>query len=193
VQVDYQLTVEDVEAAVARWQKPAPPWRLPNWVFLVGVAVFFLLIAAGQSLLRWLLLVIAVCIPLVLLLIWGILRFNRGQNQRMLRAMFAKGSHRLLLASDGFYVITPDAQTFFRWGAVRELVHTPERVFFFIGEREVQIVPRRAFASEDDFEAFVDLACRYHDGRDSPVVDARPVDPAPPDALTTKPIQDHLP
>ena len=190
MEVEFTLSVGDIEAFVARREKrqqlsPAAPW-------IFGAAGALLCVLAIPAVLQgqvpWFLVVIAGVVALVRVLGWATRWYNRRQIERGLRDTFARGPHRLILAADGLYLVTPDSQTFLRWSGVRKIEQTDEQAFFITGERQGQIVPRRAFDSESAFDDFVDLACRYHD---RPLLafpepeEGRP--PGPSDFLTTRP------
>jgi hypothetical protein len=50
-----------------------------------------------------------------------------------------------------------------RWERIHEIVETADHAFFFYAERAALIVPKRPRQAEE-FEEFVDLARRYHEG-----------------------------
>jgi hypothetical protein len=192
VDLEYRLTVQDYEAFQAHVGKQkqssstAPLW----WLGVLGVLVALMSIPAlrtGQ--LPWFLIVFIVVGALFLLTKW----LGRRQLRQALRALYAKGPHRLMVASDGLHILVGDSQGFLQWRAIKKIVETPERVFFFTGQAEGQIVPRHAFPSAAEFADFVDLAWRHYERQGAPVLSAARVGPAPPDSLTTKPIQDRLP
>ncbi len=200
MEVEYTLSVEDVLAFQNRNKPKKNRAALRTFWFLVvayGVCIGLVYLSQERPIhvrriLPWLLAAVAAAGVVVWLVVWWWPRYCRKQIERELREMFAKGPYRMALAADGVYVLSADTQSFFRWSAIQAVQRTPRQAFLILGQSTGHIVPRRAFAGSTDYEAFVDLACRYHEQQGVPVMSDLPVHPAVPDAVTTKPIQDRL-
>jgi hypothetical protein len=189
--LEYRLTVEDHEGFQAQVGKGKPPSTIAAlvWLGLMGAAVTVLSLPAllqGQP--PWLLILFVVVVALVLLAKW----YYRRQLRKALRAVYAKGPHRLMLVSDGLHVLVGDSQVFLQWGAIRKIVETPERLFLMTGQGQGQIVPRHAFASAAEFADFVDLVWRHYERTDTPI-DPTAKRAAPPDAGNSRAVQERRP
>jgi hypothetical protein len=54
----------------------------------------------------------------------------------------------------GLRVSSPKSRSEIRWTAFPDVRRTDDRLFVFMTKRTVFIIPRRAFDSDSDFEAF---------------------------------------
>jgi hypothetical protein len=69
---------------------------------------------------------------------------------------------RLTLSADHLTFTGLTTSVTILWHGVREIVERGEYVFFITAEREGQVLPKRAFADEWQFQEFLDTARRYH-------------------------------
>jgi hypothetical protein len=93
-----------------------------------------------------------------------------------------RGPWRATINTDGIALETSQAALFYRWSAVQEINATAHQAVLSLGEHDAIVLPRRAFASERDFDSFVLQACRY-----CQIDERRPPEVVP----RTEAIQDH--
>lgn len=86
---------------------------------------------------------------------------SEGRNRRL----FSR--HRVTLSPENINDSTEHGQTSTGWRAVERVAATAEHAYIYTGALAAIIVPRRAFASSSEFEAFVRTAREYH--QSSPV------------------------
>ena len=92
-----------------------------------------------------------------------LLLFSHRQFRAWLFIRFAK---RGALYAPPSYAITPGALRIssekgvsdVRWTAFLDVRRSDDRLFIFMSKRQAFIIPRRAFDSDQDFEAFVTAA-----------------------------------
>jgi hypothetical protein len=82
--------------------------------------------------------------------------FHRGRNL----ALF--GPRRLTLTPQFMVSSSPYTQSVARWIAVERIDHQPPALYLYLSSNTAFIVPRRAFASDDDFQTFVNTAQQFH-------------------------------
>jgi hypothetical protein len=68
------------------------------------------------------------------------------------------GPNRLELADNGVKTAGPAAESLVYWSAIQKITQTGRHLFMFIAPGSALMVPRRAFASDGDFRAFVSAA-----------------------------------
>lgn len=108
---------------------------------------------------------LGVPVYLVLFPFWYRLKV-RGLVARMVseganRGLF--GTHRVTLAPEGLSEVSGQGTTMTPWPVVERIVVSPDHAFIYINALAAVIVPRRAFANEADFDAFVATARRYQE------------------------------
>lgn len=62
------------------------------------------------------------------------------------------GPHQISVLDDGIKVESPQGESLLYWSAITRLVATSKRLFLFVSPVNALIVPRRAFANQDDFD-----------------------------------------
>jgi hypothetical protein len=65
--------------------------------------------------------------------------------------------------TESLTVRTNHSTTCIRWSGISKIAETADHAFLYISSTEAHVVPRRAFASVRDFEAFIDRAIKYHE------------------------------
>ena len=78
------------------------------------------------------------------------------------------GLRKLSITPEYVIISTPLSQTVARWRAIREVDVQREALYLFQSGLTSIIVPRRAFASEAEFQRFVEAAVRFHSAADKP-------------------------
>jgi hypothetical protein len=74
------------------------------------------------------------------------------------RNALADKTLRFTFNSDAIEGGMPEIQSRFLWSAIKSIVETPAYAFLLISRREALIVPRRAFATPDDYDALISFA-----------------------------------
>ncbi len=196
MEVEYVQTLKDLIALNIYLQERQPWWR--RNAFLWGGYLF--VIALGLGLWLWLCvgttlglanLVFPVLFCVIYLPLWAFLAYGwkrrtalrvkhfakRPENRRML------GWRRCSLQPDGLTLTTEDTSLTIKWEGVSRIAQTEEYGLLFITPRSAVIVPRRAFAAEEDFLAFVRMARAF---RKAAHGGGAPSEPHEPDTRITR-------
>jgi hypothetical protein len=166
MEVEYVLKPEDV-LAFARYHQAHLPkaWRTSP---LIGVVVG-LVLAGGAVLLQVLglmpllyslgcLLVVSLFFALAArpLLQWSLKRkLNRGAYARQM------GWRRLSISPEGLVDVTKHSRNEVKWAGVEKIALSGDYAFFYVTDVSAHILPRRPFASEEEFKQFVMEARRF--------------------------------
>lgn len=181
--VTYSLSVDDA-LALARYQfqrlgtreRFPIPWF---WVLLGGVIVFLFFqtkhnLLSGPFTFDHLLvafLVGGLCGASVLLFHFMRPR-SRSSIEQEIRsfqdAPWLRESRTLIISEDGITSETSLRSTFIRWQGLEDLTCLDSHLFFFEDSATAHVVPRHAFAQEEDWHQFVELAqCLFSAARSS--------------------------
>ncbi len=178
MEVEYELTTEDLTAFQRYHQKhPLVPAKRGLESILIWVAVLFVVIAffALRSFLDLPLLdELTDSVPAVLAGVGlgaaGIILYVRFIQPNLTRKALQEGRNAEKTLAPRRTTIDPHSirttttfgagETF--WEGVDAVVATRDHVFVYITTRTAHVVPRRGFASDRDFDDFVDMARRYH-------------------------------
>jgi hypothetical protein len=194
VEVEFNLTLEDIQAFVRYYQRsrPGQKFRLGrNWVWVVLLCLLLLMMVAGNSLRELLpgLLVGGVLGAL------GVLFILVRSNKVLLQSQdeFCSEPHNQWVFSARRVTLSPEElviaswffRTSYRWQAIWDIGVTPAHVFLFTTSREAVPVPRRAFRDQQHFEEFVALARHYQQG--APTSTAITAAPPRPTTITRAP------
>ena len=195
MEIEYGLTLEDVEAFVRFNTKHGPKLKPQFFVRLLGYALGLAIVGLyglsrwfwSQPETLWISGFCAGCIAGMLIIIFlaallqkklavqGVSRFYNNKESRWSLAW-----RRLKITVDGFEITNEFEQQWSAWSVVWLIDSTDEYAFFYTTLHQAHIIPRRAFQNRRDFEAFIDRACQYHKG-------------LPPRELASEVILDALP
>jgi hypothetical protein len=171
VKVEYTLTPEDYAAAAH--ERVQELFRMPRWAEYRSMAVIFpaLLslaglgamlvaqgvpwpVAAGVSLLGLLLGVLCFFVlpPLI---------FKRQMAGIFRRVRIPVTSMSLEVRPEGLAVTTGTTASMTIWEGIDRIVVSDTHAFFYRNDIATDILPRRVFAEERDFEEFVESARSY--------------------------------
>jgi hypothetical protein len=151
--VDY--TVEDLQT-LARNVEGIPVRRLRLLAFLLFIlaipTIVFELLLAPSEFQLW---------PIVLQLTLGVIfwlmsssRFRAHLWLNLARKSPLYAAHRFAVTPAAFLVMSEKVKSEVKWNAMPKVVLDDERLFLFMSVRFAYIVPRRAFDSDRDFQAF---------------------------------------
>jgi hypothetical protein len=169
VEVRYQLERTDQHVALLQFKqekKLHSPDRVPLYYFPIATILLLvggtLLILAGQLLSN-------PVVFIVVLLIWGSWWFRFQPKLTLIESQLARHlTHkplRMILSAEGLSVDTLDTRELARWSAIRRIALLRDYVFFLTKENRYQLMghllPRRAFATRQACDEFVELAQRY--------------------------------
>lgn len=76
--------------------------------------------------------------------------------------------HSFAVGRTGLQITSSKFNSEIRWSTLRDVKRTEDRLFFFLTKRLAYIVPRRAFDSDADFEAFTSAATDCWEHRPQP-------------------------
>lgn len=112
---------------------------------------------------------------------------QRGLKVQLEARIGSIGLHTMQLAPDGFREQNAVMECFVKWSKVTEIAESPQVLVFFLGPRFAFIVPKRAFPSPEQAQAFLQTARAYRDGLASGTAPVLPptgqVWPPPPQRL----------
>lgn len=76
--------------------------------------------------------------------------------------------HSFTVGPTALRVSSPKLSSEIRWSTLRDMKRAEDRLFFFVTKRLAYIVPRRAFDTDADFEAFAAVAAERWEQRERP-------------------------
>jgi YcxB-like protein len=174
MEVEYELTLEDVSALHACYRKHPPAARRR----IDPVAGIVLLVACTLGLLAFAAAIALHMDSAALLLIGGSAGivigslFENWHLKRMTapRTLVENGNDavkilgwaRVVLDAQGIHVTSQFSACLYLWNGIEKIVRTEEYIFFYVTTKGAQIVPLRAFADGKLFDAFADAAHRCH-------------------------------
>ena len=158
LKISYDLSPREMNRALA-WLGARHPFNIAVrlLILLVGSVLAFLDVHSGQTLFRAIL--VQVVVPLALC--EAVLRVAMRLGLRISYSTSAKGfagPHEIVLSPGGLTESTPVNNTTHSWEAVTSIVENSDFVFLKLSHAMAHIVPKRAFSSDADMEAFVRFA-----------------------------------
>ena len=94
----------------------------------------------------------------ILLLMFSNRRFRAWMWLRLVQRSPLHAAHAYAITPGGLKVSSEKSASEIRWTAVLDVKRTADRLFVFMAKRQAFIIPRRAFDSDDQFEAFAAAA-----------------------------------
>src|SRR5262249_36003484 len=88
---------------------------------------------------------------------WFTHRSRGGERQGVL------GEHAITLTPEALQERTPVNDSKFAWRGLFRIDSTPEHIFIFVQPNAAHIIPRRAFATPAEADAFLATARSYYD------------------------------
>ena len=162
MEVEYSLTPEDVAA----WMSDYSSGRPRRWLPYIGLALATVPLVAEIVRLVALRAPWPIVAAFVLFIpaIFGVFLFRK----RLLRLFMRRAdtptkSQRLALRPEGLTITTETTASLTAWEGVDRIVVTDTHAFFYFNKVAALILPRRAFADENEFENFVERARSYHE------------------------------
>jgi hypothetical protein len=194
VEVHYELTFDDL-LSVSRFTQSHPDPRRPKsrppwwfWVIFAVVVTPLVLpefVPAGPwadlaaTVRGWALAFLAGALFLGLLLFVWVRRIH-GQTRRRewehLQRSGRLAGLRMEVKPEALVCHSSVSTSIVRWPGVDRIETTRQHAYFFIAPLTAFVLPARAFAGEEEFEAFVERARSYHEDT-VPVLS--PANPAP--------------
>jgi hypothetical protein len=168
MQVEYDLVQDDYVAlnihlnthrstgrrlAIARWI------LMVLQIVLLGVVFYPQLASGGIGLVMGLLPIVGVAGLWIVVVPYVYRRWITSQVQAAITSQkTGLGHHSLTLTSQGIADRTQQGESTTSWYEVEELVTTHDHAFFYTSVTTAHVVPRRAFANDDAYDAFVEQA-----------------------------------
>ena len=136
--------------------------RIVSWLFrlawaliaLAGVLIVICLLAGSSRVLIYLLVLAIILVAYLLLYRYGA-HIGAWAIDRVARRDDLLREQRLTVADDCFRAESTRGKTEVRWSAIPRIHIEGPRLFVYSTRRQAFIIPRRAFASGADFDAFV--------------------------------------
>jgi hypothetical protein len=170
MKVEYTLTPEDYAASIRNGLRNRP--ASSRWLhYLLMGAVFLILLSqlAGFVARGAQVQVMAVAPLLLAALLFVFLPLvQRLVARRLMADAFRRGripvtSLTLEVRPEGLAVTTETTASLTIWEGIDRIEVSDTHAFFYLKKAGAQILPRRAFADERDFQEFVESARRYHE------------------------------
>jgi hypothetical protein len=176
ISVDFAIELEDV-IAFSVYHSMHSAWGrkqfLNPWIF-IGVAAA--LVLGGAVYLMYLQGMLLDMIPAVVVAVaavaacvglhpWTYARRLRNSSAAIIRSgrnLAVFGPRRITLTPEFVMHSSPYTQSATRWIAIERVDPQPQALYLYVSSNSAHIVPRRAFASEDDFRTFIDAAQEFH-------------------------------
>ncbi len=197
MEVEYALTLQDIAAFLGFHLRHRPKLRQHPLVRMMGMVwALGIVVLAGLAgwffTQRWGTWLSGCCTGVVVGVLLTVVVFGwlqskvviqntiRPYDREECRWFFAR--RRLKITADGFEMTNEYQQIRYSWSVVWLIESTKKHAFIYTMTHIAHIIPRHGFRDEQHFEAFIDLACRYHKGlppRDSiktEILDALPVE-----------------
>ncbi len=169
----YELTRDDLAALIEFHQQSSPAARRQRIGCIVAALCAMLLLPAG--------ILLRADKPVLetAMAIWPLLLgpltfaifaapFIRWQMRKMSNRLLDEGQNKefygrceLEVSDKAITEIRPSGSTIRNWTSVERIVATPSHLFVYTSGIEAYVVPRRAFSTEPDFEAFVDRIAKH--------------------------------
>ena len=177
MEVEYELTPEDVSAFHAYYRKhpPASRRRLDP---VAGLVIWFMCAIYGGALFAafalgvesfWVPILIGAWAGAITASIfdiwhrkWVASRMSRRSLEHGRDAEKVLGWARVGLDAQGIHVTSQFSSCLYLWNGIEKIATTDEHIFFYVTTMSAQVVPLRAFAEGRAFDAFADMAKRYH-------------------------------
>ena len=168
VDLRFELTSEDVvDGSMAMTQGARAVRTVQNGVVIGGAAFItasLLLTAPGTS---GLFMASAAVLGFLLFQRLIVPRIQREQVSGTVKAgrnLYLRGEHHLRCDAEGLTYGSWAAEVRVRWAAIERTLVTSEVVLLYYGGNRALIIPRRAFASDEQVERFVAMAQALGDG-----------------------------
>jgi hypothetical protein len=71
------------------------------------------------------------------------------------------GRRTITISSEGFSEEGEQARFFYTWGGIKGVERTPDCIYLYVSSHRANCVPRRAFASDEAFDAFANACEQY--------------------------------
>lgn len=170
MRIEFELMEEDLIAFNREHLKQSKTYWA-RLVFLVVVSAFVLWTTSRiATVLLWRFSTYSLVIGGFLgLIVFDVLRW-RNASRRLVRKMLRDGhgrsvlgQHRLSITSEYVCAETPAGEEKTKWHAIWKIVATNDYAFIYNTRYSAFVVPRRAFATQDAFRAFVKQAGDFHE------------------------------
>jgi hypothetical protein len=154
MKVHYRNTFRDI-MAFCFYHYPRSPFVVGSYlVFLVVLSVFFVMAlpkeaSTGEKIVVFVVLeLIAAALFAGSMAISIVLSMISSKNKTVLT------DHTLILGEENFVEETVYNRTEQTWGSVQKLARTRRYIFIYVAQHMAHVIPRRAFATDGDWEAF---------------------------------------
>ncbi|MCE9527219.1 MAG: YcxB family protein [Planctomycetales bacterium] len=171
--VEYQLVPHDVVQFVIfhHQTSPANRWRVFRAIAIVSTVLLlvFGLVARQAMRNRELWPAVAFVGLFGISFIVAYPYIYRRQLQSIATRMYSEGKNlilfgqtRMSISPDFLNYATPYSQSLIRWIALEKVATSVDAAYFYITSANAHVVPRRAFASDTDFQTFVHTAQDFY-------------------------------
>ena len=167
MQLDYQIVLEDIAALSLHHARTSKLSRR-RMLFMQAWGIFCTLVIVmawtrGSSVER-----VVFFIVLCLLWLFAYPLYYRWTIKRNVRKMYAEnenkgvlGDHTIVIDPEGVTERSAVGESKTSWGGIERIQADDEHVYLYLGSLQAHVIPKRAFRSHEDAEAFVQLAQAY--------------------------------
>jgi hypothetical protein len=179
MEVEFSLIPEDLVALSEYHSSQLPRWKIFLYLGLIilGAGAFILRIRqfvneAGTT----------IGLSVAVIAIFGGLIYYLNRHRiaaRNIRRQLRQGKNARLLeqrtlkiSPEGISYLSAELAAMTMWTAVEKIVVRKDHAFFYVGTATAHILPRRAFANDQEFTDFVETAQRYFEAANKESVPA---------------------
>jgi len=173
VDAEYTLTEDDYWKLQEHANEvvPAMQWRyrILRWGLPIGAVVYAIGLTATMPKNSTDRVEGVVFIGMALLFLIGAPKLFEFLERRMVRTQMRarqnspfSGPVRVLLLPDEIHVTTSGSHNAYKWRAILNITEMPTHYFFWISQRDALIIPKRAFKTPEQEQAFGIAARQYH-------------------------------
>jgi uncharacterized membrane protein len=176
ISVDFAIELEDVIAFSVYHSMRSPRGHkqfLNRWLLIgvsaaiVLVGMVYIMYVQGMllDLFPAVILTAAVAVAYIGFYPWIYARRLRNASEAVIRSgrnLAVFGPRRITLTPQFVMHSSPYTQSATRWIAMERVDPQPEALYLYVSSNSAHIVPRRPFASDDDFRTFIQTAQQFH-------------------------------
>lgn len=169
LEIRFQLTLDDLVNYNWHCIRNAKSMRWQYYLMWLGLPGVLLLAAIPLAWFSLIFSVVFAIFGIVILATWP--RRYRAAVSGNARRMYSAGENRglkevqtLILSPEAIHTKNPLEEITRKWAVVERMEGTDDYFYIFISSISAYIIPRRVFASDDDYQEFVDTAHKYWRG-----------------------------
>jgi hypothetical protein len=168
-EITYTVTITDMKAFLRHHRRVSPAMRRVRFVTLIlfsGISLDTTIRTKGPSIafhITYFFVMLTACLIIVFVLFsimnwvvqWS--AFRAGDRHGVL------GQHTITLTPEALYERTAVNESKALWRSLYRIDGSPQHIFIFTQPNGAHVIPRRAFPTSADADAFLETAKKYYD------------------------------